>query len=410
MKQLIKFLTIVFVLAFTASFGQIDEYDYKREITGITEQWHTINLPDAMFGKISQSYTDIRIFGITRDNDTIEAPYILKLSAGKTDVKRINFKQLNSSQNRDGFYFTFEIPNNETINQIELDFDQQNFDWKIELQGSHNQNDWFTILKDYRILSISNELTNYQFTKLTFPDSRYRYFRINVKSTEKPVLKKASIIQQEIIPGTYKSYPVKMLNTIVKNINKETEIQFELPLKVPVSVLKINVSDSVDYYRPFEIKYLVDSTKTELGWRRNYVNLTSGILNSLEENKFKFSGITAQKFKVFIKNNDNLPLKIASIEAQGYVHQLVVRFTEPASYYLTYGSRISSIPRYDIEHFKDKIPGNMPAVDLGSEQVIEKVEKLPVEPLFKNKMWLWAIIILITIVLGWYSIKMIHKV
>jgi hypothetical protein len=410
MKQLIKFLTIVFALAFTASFGQIEQYNYKREITGITEQWHTINLPDSMFGKLSQSHTDIRVFGITRDNDTIEAPYILKLSAGKTDVKRINFKQLNSSQNRDGFYFTFEIPNNETINQIELDFDQQNFDWKIELQGSQNQNDWFTVLKDYRILSISNELTNYQFTKLTFPDSKYRYFRIIVKSVEKPILKKASIIQQEIIPGTYKSYPVKIQNTISTNKNKETEIEFELPLKVPVSVLKINVSDSVDYYRPFEIKYLVDSTKTELGWRLNYVNLTSGILNSLEDNSFKFSVITAQKFKIVIKNNDNLPLKIASIEIQGYVHQLVVRFTEPAFYFLTYGSWVASSPRYDIEHFKDKIPDDLPAVELGTEQVIEKEEKLPVEPLFKNKVWLWAIIILITVVLGWYSIKMMRNV
>ena len=180
-------------------------------------------------------------------------------------------------------------------------------------------------------------------------------------------------------------------------------------MPVPVSHLKIDVKDSFDYYRPITIKYLTDSIKTEKGWKYNYSTLTSGMLNSMEKNEFKFSSRTVQKLKIFIHNQDNQPLTIDSILVKGYLHELIARFTEQATYFMTYGNKTAARPHYDIDRFTDKVPVTLTALELGNELTIEKDETPLTEPLFKNKTWLWTIMSLIILLLGWFSVKMIRK-
>jgi len=409
MKLRIKLLSILLLFNCSFIYGQIDQYNYKRELKGISEQWHKIILPDEVFGKTSNDLTDIRIFGITADNDTLETPYFLRIASERASNKDVSFKTLNTSHNIKGYYFTFEIPTIEAINQIKLDFKQNNFDWQIKLEGSQNQIDWFTVIENYRILSIKNEITDFQFTKLSFPSSKYRFFRLRIDSKEKPELTSARISQYEIINGTFKNYTIRKFNVKENKENKETEIDIELQMPVKVSHLKIDINSSFDFYRPITIKFLTDSIKTEKGWKYNYSTLTSGTLNSIEENEFKFSNTNVQRLKILIHNHDNQALTINSIQVKGNVHELVARFTEHASYILTYGNKIASRPNYDIDRFTDKVPINITALELGDELKIEKDKVSKTDPLFKNMTWLWTIMGLIILVLGWFSIKMIRK-
>jgi hypothetical protein len=397
------------LFTYSLSYGQMGQYDYKLELKGISQQWHKITLPDGVFGKTSQSLADIRVFGISKNNDTIEAPYLLKVNAKKTSRKNVAFKIRNTAHNDKGYYFTFEIPTKEPINQIELELKQENFDWQITLEGSQDQNEWFTVLENYRILSIKNELTNFQFNKLTFPSSTYRFFRLLIVSKEKPELIQASIAQHIITKGTFRNYPIKKINIQENKQSKQTEIDIELQLPTRASHIKIAVTDTFDYYRPVTIQYLSDSFKTEQGWKYNYSTLTAGTLNSIEENTFTFKSITLQKLKILVHNQDNQALSIDSIEVQGYVHELVARFTEPGTYFLTYGNSKAKKAHYDIDRFADKIPKNLIALETGREQIIEKETVSGINPLFENPNWLWAIMTVIILLLGWFSVQMMRK-
>ena len=409
MKLRIRIITYLLLITYSFSYGQIKEYNYKRELKGCSEQWHRIILPDEVFGKISQDLTDVRIFGITAGNDTIEAPYLLQLATEKISNKEVEFKILNTSRNDKGHYFTFEIPTTEPINQIKLNFKQKNFDWRIKLEGSQNQIDWFTVAENYRILSIQNETTDFQFTKLIFPSSQYRFFRIHIDSKEKPELTVAIIAQHEITDGTFRKYSIRKFDIKESRETKQTEIDIELQMPVSVSHLKIDVKDSFDYYRPVTIKYLTDSIKTEQGWKYNYSTLTSGILNSIEKNEFKFSSTTVHKLRILIHNQDNQPLTVDTIQVKGYVHGLVARFTEQATYFLTYGNKTATSPHYDLNRFTEKLPETLTTLELGNELIIERKEVPVTDPLFKNKTWLWIIMTVIILLLGWFSVKMIRK-
>lgn len=407
-KLTIRMIIYFLLLVAFRSFGQIDQFNYNREISGINNQWHKIVLPNDIFGKVSPNLSDIRIFGII-SGDTIEAPFLLQLTAEKILRSEISFIQLNTSRSDKGYFFTFEVPSEEIINKIELDFEQLNFDWKATLEGSQNQLNWFAITEDYRILSIKNGLTDFNFTTLNIPDSKFRFYRILVKSEGQPNLTDAKIYNFKVTEGTFLNFKIKSSKVKEDRKSKTTIIDLKLEQPVPINRIKVNIKDTFDFYRPVNIKYLQDSVNTELGRKYNYRNLATGTLNSLEENEFSFSNTILQNLKIEIYNADNQPLTTGDIEIIGYVHELVIRFTEPADYYLVYGNNTANAPQYDIAKFINRIPLGIETLKLAYEENVEKTKKLGKAPLFENKTWLWIVLTAIILLLGYFCFKMMRE-
>jgi len=403
------FYCLLLSLCCSFSYGQMEKYEYKRALEGVSEPWHKITVPNELYAKAASDLRDIRIFGLTKDNDTIEAPYLLRISSDKVVHQEVTFNTLNVSHNEQYHYYTFEVPTKEAINQIELNFKQRNFDWQVWLEGSQDQQEWFTILEDYRMLSIKNEKTDFKFTSLNFPSSKYRFFRLRIESKEQPIMMKASIAQHEVKSGRFRKYKIKKINIKEDKQSKQTKVDIELDMAVRISHINIAVADTFDYYRPITLKYLTDSVKTERGWHYNYRTLSQETLNSIEKNEFELNSTTVKKLSLLIYNGDNQPLVIDSIEVKGHIHKLVARFTKPARYYLTYGHETVRTPHYDIARFEDHIPENLQEVGLGNELNIKKEQSVMTEPIFKNKIWLWAVMTVVILLIGWFSINMIRK-
>ncbi|WP_209405989.1 DUF3999 family protein [Pseudozobellia sp. WGM2] len=399
-------LCLKFGLYSTLAISQMIDYDYKREINGISEQWHSLPIPDSVFQHVASDLSDIRIYGIAK-NDTIGAPYILKVSSEQQTQRSITFTKVNAVANAKGYYFTYEIPTDETINQIHLEFDESNFDYKVVLEGSHDQNEWFTVLNDYRILGIDNNQTKYTFTDLHFSPSNYHYYRLLIKSDKNPNLVSSEINLDEQSEADYTNFPVTFMNIVQQE--KNSIIDIDMKRRLPLSYLKINVSDQIDYYRPVTIEYISDSVETEKGWQYQYSNLYSGTLTSLEKKGFTFASTLAQKLRITIQNHDNTALQIESAEAKGYVYSLVARFIEPAQYFLVYGNKNVQKPYYDIVQAATIIPENLIELNLGKVEGISKKKDVPANALFQNKFWLWGIMGMIIIILGWFTIKMLRK-
>ncbi len=397
----------LFILLFVCDTlrAQMQQFNFKRALSGISKDWHRLVLPDGVYAKVNRSFSDIRIYGIN-GTDTIEAPYLIQSSVELFKDEVVPFQLLNQTNNADGYYYTFKINADVNINEIELEFAQDNFDWKIKLEGSNDQKQWFTIVNNYRILSINNTLTDYTFSTVQFPEVKYSYFRLLVKSKDKPELVTPKIIRAVANKGSYKKYNTSYT---IKKTGKESVVEIKLDGVIPVSKLKVGVNSKYDYYRNFQVAYLVDSTKTQKGWIKNYSDLMSGTLSSLEKNEFVFEEVLTNELKITVDNNDNAPLSIDSLVLLGVEKTLMSRIEKPAQYYLFYGSNTVNAPQYDIANFADKIPVDAPQIQIGEEQSIPKILVQGPAPLFKNKMWLWAIMGIIIVVLGGFSLRMIRK-
>lgn len=383
--------------------SQINEYDYKRELQGISDEWHKIIVPHDV------SSQSMRIYGINEDGETIEAPYMLEIAEDKTESKTYNAELLNESKKGSQYFFTYKMPTEDIVNHIHLDFEQENFDWKIKLEGSQDQKEWFTVVEDYRILSIKNEITDYQFTDITFKDAKYRYFRIAIDSNEKPELSSGSLALNTFTKGSYVNFPIQKTDKENNAKDKRTEITLDLGEIVPLSQVQLEIKDEIDYYRPLRIQYAKDSVQTQNGWKQNYYNLSSTTLNSMEESTFNFRSTTARYLKIVIDNYDNQPLEIGSIVINGYQYELITRLSKPAKYFLVYGNEKATAPQYDISYFKDKIPEDSKELTLGKVEKTDKAEDEKGSPLFENKMWLYGIMGLVIVVLGWFTFQMIKK-
>ncbi len=391
------------------AYGQDQDFNYKRKLDGISATWHTIILDNEVFVKSAKDLKDLRILGIDQNNDTLEVPYMLNVLADKLRTKEISFKLINQATNAAGKYYTFEIPEEQEVNQIHLDFNKENFDWQVVLEGSQDLNDWFTILQDYRILSIKNATADYTFTKLIFPVAKFKYLRLLVKGVNTPGFEKAAIFKKVLQPGDHRNYTIRSFSTSENDTNNETILDVQLAQYVPVATIKLDIDKQFDFYRPLTVQYLVDSIKGPNGWNYNYQNVYRGTLSSLENNEITLNQTKAQKFRIIIDNHDNTPLVINGVSAHGNLYQLTGRFLKPANYYLFYGNKSQAKPDYDISHFQDKIPTTLTPLQVGPEELIPHQVKTPQQPLFANKTWLWGIMILIIGVLGWFSLKMIRN-
>lgn len=404
----IKYSYIFFLLS-AFGFAQEHPYSYQRELMGVEAQWHKVILPYEIFEKTKTDFSDIRIIGLTANKDTLVAPYIFQLASEKLTQVAVSFKLINQAKNDKGSYFTFETPIESAVNQIQLDFKPLNFDWKVTLEGSQNQQEWFSILTDYRILSINSPDTNFQYTLLNFPIAKYRYFRLLIQDEEYPGFSAAKLLFNSVTAGNYNTYPIKLNALKEDKKNKLTEINLDLKSNVPVSKLTLGVKNNYDYFRAIHISYLSDSVQTEKGWKYGYSKLISGTINSFEKSEFAFKSTLLKKLKIVIENQDNVPLQIDSIQVEGYVHEVIARFTTPATYFLTYGNPLANKPNYDIAQFSDQIPTNLKLLQVGNEQFIKSNTKDAKKTVFQNSFWLWGVMILIILLLGWFSLKMIRQ-
>lgn len=397
---------LIFILTGFFCFAQMDTYTKKIELNGVTHQWHKIILPTETFQTLKADVSDIRIYGITA-TDTIEAPYVLQLSKAIDANTSIPFNLINSVRNSNSYFYTYELPSIETINKIKLNFKNANFNWLISLEASQDQQKWFSILDDYRILSVVNDQTNYSFTDLKFTNSKYKFYRIKINSTQPPILNAVTVLKQAKKEPEYRSYGIRKFTT--KQEKKNTIIDIDLNNRVAISLLELNIDTTYDYYRPVSIQYLADSIKTEKGYHYNYRTLAKRTLSSLEETKVQLPSTLTKKLRVIISNFDNQPLKISSAKAKGYLHTLTARFTEPASYYLVYGKTTAQYPIYDISQTKNSIPTEISELTYGSVQHITKKEDQVSRPLFENKLWLWILLAVIILGLGYFTIQMMRK-
>jgi hypothetical protein len=405
-----KTYNLLFILFFASSgiSAQMKAYQYKREIKEVTQQWHSIELPESLYEKTKLNLADIRVYGITK-KDTIEVPYALKAKKSIEKINDVTFNLLNESHTTNSYFYTFKVDSYSKVNEIYLNFNRLNFDFNVKIEGGHNEKEWFTIEDDYRMLSIENESTSFKFTTAKIPTSTYTYYRITTKTSEDPELESAKIFENNTVPALYNTYSSIKREVSKNKKTKESIITLELKHAVPLSHIKVTVLDELDYLRPIYISYITDSIQTAKGWLYEYRNLSSSILSSINKNEFDFISTKVKKLRITISNQDNQPLKIGTIELKGYKHELIGRFDQQAQYFLSYGNPTASEPIYDINLMDNVVPAAAKAVVLGKELSSKAIVTPEAKPLFEDKKWLWAVMFLIITLIGYYTIKMIKK-
>ncbi len=408
MIRLVAIFLLLFCCTITDTQAQ-KTYAYYRSIQSVSPGWHQIDLPAAIFPKSARDFKDLRLYYI-KDKDTLAIPYMIKAQEGVREETKRKFKRLNESKNKEGYYFTFENKQQAQLNEIILHFKEENFDWRLNLEGSNDQKQWFSLLENYRILSIKNGQTDYQFTKLNFPLSNYRFLRVQLVDVPKCKLKSAEIWEKTYPEGEFYDYGQVNFTVEEKKDLKQTIIDVHLAEKKPVSQVELDIVSELDYYRHFRIQNIKDSVLANDQWKHLYQPLYKGVLSSLETPTFTFPYVTTDRFQIVIANQDNLPVHIKQIRLKSIQYSLQANFPYEGDYFLAYGNPLLKRPNYDIQQFKNHIPEKMDILALEVEQKGNiKTTTDKKEPFWlDNPLILWLVMGLIILVMGGFTLKMIR--
>jgi hypothetical protein len=398
---------ILLLLCPVLLYGQKRDFSFVRKLSTVTEAaWYSVSLPDDIFSRVNASYSDLRIYKIT-GSDTVEIPYLIRTNEDETQSKKIDLKPFNKSTLNGKLYISFEVPDGQVVNYADLDFEEENFDATVLLEGSDDRNSWFNITSGQRIVSLKSDLVDFKSTTITFPDTHYKFLRVTVEGS-KLTLREASFLKNTTRQGKY--LPVEHHFSVREDkAAKQTLVDITLKKYQPIERIAIDVDNHQgDYYRYYSLEALSDSAQTPKGWNYFYTPLSSGYLTSLKPNEIQVSLTSAKTLRLTIYNADNPPLKVDAISLQRPEIELRSKLSAGDDYYLFYGNRNMRAPLYDLVHFQDRIPDSLASIDPGDEVSIGKTA-VTASPFIENKNWLWVVMGAVILLLGFFTLKMMKN-
>ena len=389
--------------------AQLDQFEYTAEIKNAEVGWNSIELPLETFSKSANALDDIRLFQRhSKSGQFIELAYLMDIQTMTKYNEQIEAEIINSTKTGNTYAYTFELTNTKPLNHIQLDFNNNDFNWNVHLEGSMDLSNWETILEDYRIVSLNRIKDWFKLSNLNFPTSKFNYYKVSFQSDQTPDLNSITLSQETVKEAVYKEVSISKTTRIEDADQKTSIIDLDLTDVAPVAQLSINVNNESDYYRLFKIEGAVDSFETEKGWKYQYRTLHRGVISSIHDHTYTFSLEVVKQLKVTIFNDDNQALEIGGYSIKMPTYRLISKLDQKQDLYLAFGNKEAHRPKYDMAYFKDNIPDQLSTVKLGSINYQPKsVDKTT--PLFANQWWLWGVMVVIILILGYFTLKMVRE-
>lgn len=418
-SHIYKHIFFLLALSMTISclYGQTNDYQYQRPVTQVRSiGFHRIVLPREVLTVLKDDLSDLRIYqsGAADSIPPTEVPYLIDIQEGENELKEVAFRMINQATKKNFSQAVLRKEGEGVINRIDLDISPQNFDVRASLEGSENRLSWVTIKDDFRLVGIANNDVSYSYTRMNFPDSDYRFFRVRLHDPALSVRgADMHIWSQE--EGSFQNFDISAWDPKNDTDRKITEIHIALAGRYPVSRLRLDIGSTRDYYRTAKLEYLKQRIETEDGTREIWRDFASTTLSSLEEAEMFGAVKFTDALRLTIQNHDDLPLDIRALQVSGPVYELISELEVGNEYVLMYGNENASRPRYDLVHFKNQIPrDDLVPAGLGEEMEIEdpeQEEKEAEEQRAKavGNTLLWGGMLLVIVVIGFVTMRMMQK-
>lgn len=399
MKKLLSLLNVLLVMN---SYGQ--QYQWKSAIEVVNEDgFYKVDLQPTVLSKLQPSFADIKIKG----QEGKEVPYFLEKEPFSVDKRVFKAYKIIKKQRWKNGATVLVVENKEkdNINNIQLQIKNFDVTKRLELSGSDNKNDWYTIKENYFFYAANGGKTTSEIKSLHFPYTDYRYYRIviyDVYSMPINVLKIGYYdTYQEL--GKFKKLPKLQLSQFDSAETKQTYVKVVFDDTPYWDKLTLKVTKPTYFFRNATICI----QKQDKKGRFYYERINRLTLNSNEELTFYHTDFPHQEFYIVIENEDNPPLEGIQIEAYQLNRYLVAHLEKQNNYQLVFGNdQVRNKPNYDIAHFKNKVGEDIPLLKTAA---IFKIMASKKEKIAGSALWIWLSIGFVVILLGYISYKMINE-
>jgi hypothetical protein len=411
MKTFKIFLFIIFV-SVSAS-AQLTSYDYNRKLDKVLrEDFYSIPLSPEITSRTKNNLQDFRIYNIAEE-DTVEIPFMLEHLGDQEVEEPVELEIINDvTRLKCCSFVTLKMKNVKTINKISLEVLENNFDKILIIEGSNDNKEWFTIAQHLRIVAFENSNTSFRSTSVRFHNSEYSYYRIKFDDDSSPkiTVTNAYAFENNTVKGKYDELIIKSKKQTENKKDKTSDIIIDLQNNYLLSYITLKSSEKSDFYRNVNIYRSAGIYHTPKGDEEAWDMVSSGVIISGQENLLPMYGKQSSKIRIEILNYDNQPITLNDIKCYSETTSLTSKLPASENLYLVYGKENASAPIYDLIHFRDKIPSALTAVKTGNEELkTSPVMNAAGEPLIKSKLWLWLIMGIVILLIGYFALSMLKK-
>lgn len=404
---------LFFLLFSYVAKAQLVSYSYFSPLKKTDkEAWIDVRPSPEQLAKSQSNLNDFRLFSVSK-TDTIEVPFIMEWMGYKIIENDIPFEILPTNNNdKQATYINIKLKDKLFVNKINFVIEEKNYEKAIKVLGSNDNQNWQTIIDKTRIAAHYDELESYDYSTIFFNTGGFLYYRLIIDDSNSPAvtIKKIKMYKTEEFSGSYLPLNNFTTTTSQNKKNKTTEIVLEFPTTYYINQIEIiPAKKQTDFYRQINTYFLAGVVEQRAGNKVEYFALAnSGILSSNRENFIDCYNDKTQKIKLEIFNKNNQPIQIDSIKVYYEEVRLIAKTPANQQIVLAYGKHKDVAPEYDLVHFKNNIPVDLTKITTLTEYKQAQMEEV-VSPLLESKSWLWAIMIVIIAVVGFFSIKLMRK-
>jgi hypothetical protein len=399
---------IALVLLITNGYAQ--QYRWKSELDSVkSEGFYNIVLTPDISSRLNDDFSDIRI----KDANEKEIPYILKSEIPYFDQQLFKEYPIVEKTIIKNCCTKIIIRNasKTNINNISLVLKNSDAIKVARVLGSDDKKEWYGIKQSYVFQNSYSETSPTTTNVIGFPLSNYEYYMFEVSDYYSAPLNvlKAGYYDSYIMQGKYLPVPAPSLMQSDSMTIKKTYIKITFNENYFIDQLKFTFEGPRFYKR----NAILADKQTLKNKQVYFEPITSLTIDSYSDNSMAIKDYFRKKeFYLIIDNEDNEPLKLKSVEAQQLTHYLKTYLKPGANYKLLYSNEKAVFPVYDLRFFADSIPAMLPDLNVLKNINIttnntNEIKRAP--KWFENKVWIWAAIGGVIMLLGFMSYKMVNE-
>jgi len=399
------------------------EISAETPVDGLAE----IALPADLYGIARRDLGDLRLLSVAPDHSSwLEVPYALRHRTDETQTVTRPAELLNYSQVGETTQFLLALGDTaKPVNEITLDIDDEdrNYERTVKVFAA-NQRDaklWNQLTDKGYLLDVTRPGHRMQVNRVSFPQSRFAYYRIEIHNNDQPPLrvKGATISDRISIQVPRVEFDAQIISRKELKEQKQTQIIIDTNQNgLPTLSLELKLDYDGNFYRPVRLE-VTDDLEEPIQW----VHATTGQLYRIHrtdirmaQNRLEYTEHIGRYLRLTVDNGDDQPLGIRDCAVRGIERSLIVearRFRGDGEIALYAGSNRLQKPTYDLSRTIDRSSNNV-----YSQLTLKAVEPNPyfTGPLRPKLPWtedhpvlLWTISLTGIVLLGALTFLLLKK-
>src|SRR5688572_2846768 len=371
--------------------------------------FYRISLSPQLSPHVNSNFSNIRIY----DQQNKEVPYLFQQEdpIHYTQVFR-NYEIVEKKQEKNCCTSIVLRNSKETsINNISLSIKNAEITKTATLLGSDDKENWFALKQHFTLNSIDNKNQTSEIKIVDFPLSNYSYYLIQIDdSTSAPLnILSAGYYEVNSENGTYTELTsFKSTKADDDPKSKQSFIRVTFDTTQVVDKFSIGMSGVPYFLRRASLAIKRERLNKKKEKEIYYELLYYFELSSKQPSILELPGIQVNEFLITIENDDNPSLNVATVKAYQLNRYLTAWLKKDIPYTVKLGEFEQRAPTYDIGFFKDSIPDQPQVLAMGPLTIFKESQSQS-RTLFTNKSIIWIAIVVVIIVLGFMTLKMVGE-